>query len=99
MDTDMPASNQPKKGKSKSKSQDRQEKPALKDNSMNNSKNKNTKKQDNNRMPPCVITGHKLTPEKEKFVRDVLVYDIPAAWSDIECLNQLCLWGTVISMS
>ena len=28
-----------------------------------------------------------------------MVYDVPAAWSDIECLNQLSLWGTVISMS
>ncbi|GES86323.1 hypothetical protein GLOIN_2v1871772 [Rhizophagus clarus] len=45
-----------------------------------------------------VITGYQA-PSGCQFVRDILIYDVPAKWDNYELLSHLSTWGNVISIS
>ncbi|GBC06069.1 hypothetical protein RclHR1_06600003 [Rhizophagus clarus] len=46
-----------------------------------------------------VITGYQPALNSQAFVRDIIVYDIPAKWDNITIINALSDWGKVISMT
>ncbi|GBC02408.1 hypothetical protein RclHR1_04600008 [Rhizophagus clarus] len=45
-----------------------------------------------------VITEYQA-PSRCQFVRDILIYDVPAKWDNYELLFHLSTWGNVISIS
>ncbi|GBB95196.1 hypothetical protein RclHR1_24960001 [Rhizophagus clarus] len=45
-----------------------------------------------------VITGYQA-PSGCQFVRDILIYDVPAKWDNYELLSHLSTWGNVILIS
>ncbi|GES86322.1 hypothetical protein GLOIN_2v1871772 [Rhizophagus clarus] len=46
-----------------------------------------------------VITGYQPALNSQAFVRDIIVYDIPAKWDNFTIINALFDWGKVISMT
>ena len=46
-----------------------------------------------------VMTGYTPKDEEKVQVHDIMVYDIPAKWTPEQILNELILWGQVISAS
>ncbi|GES85432.1 hypothetical protein GLOIN_2v1765605 [Rhizophagus clarus] len=44
-----------------------------------------------------IITGFQPSPIS-KAIRDILIYDIPAKWSNLDILKHLASWGRVISL-
>ncbi|GET01988.1 hypothetical protein GLOIN_2v1871772 [Rhizophagus clarus] len=45
-----------------------------------------------------VITRYQA-PSGCQFVRDILIYDVPAKWDNYELLSHLSTWGNIISLS
>lgn len=60
---------------------------------------KNKKKKPLNRNSTKVITGHTPTEDNKKFVRTIIIYDIPSSWRPEKILSELALWGKTISIS
>ncbi|GBB97064.1 hypothetical protein RclHR1_29040001 [Rhizophagus clarus] len=46
-----------------------------------------------------VITGYQPAHNSQAFIRDIIVYDIPAKWDNYTIINALSAWGKVISMT
>ncbi|GBC05345.1 hypothetical protein RclHR1_06190004 [Rhizophagus clarus] len=46
-----------------------------------------------------VITGYLSAPNFQAFIRDIIVYDIPAKCDNITIINALSTWRKVISMT
>ncbi|GBC05631.1 hypothetical protein RclHR1_06330001 [Rhizophagus clarus] len=46
-----------------------------------------------------VITGYLPANNSQAFVRDIIVYDIPAKWDNYTTINALSAWKKVISMT
>ncbi|GET01273.1 hypothetical protein RCL_jg27066.t1 [Rhizophagus clarus] len=46
-----------------------------------------------------IITGYQPGHKESKLLLDLIVYDIPAKWSNYELLSNLNNWGKVISAS
>ncbi|GES87429.1 hypothetical protein GLOIN_2v1662849 [Rhizophagus clarus] len=46
-----------------------------------------------------IITGYRPNPSLGQYVRDILIYDVPAKWENITLLDYLKTWGNVISVT
>ncbi|GBB91491.1 hypothetical protein RclHR1_18810001 [Rhizophagus clarus] len=46
-----------------------------------------------------IITGYHLNPRLRQYVCDILIYDIPAKWNNVELLEYLKIWGNIISVT
>ncbi|GBB83984.1 hypothetical protein RclHR1_10630002 [Rhizophagus clarus] len=46
-----------------------------------------------------VITGYLPANNSQAFIRDIIVYDIPAKWNNYTTINALFAWEKIISMT
>ncbi|GBC01361.1 hypothetical protein RclHR1_04160008 [Rhizophagus clarus] len=46
-----------------------------------------------------IITGYRSNPSLGQYVRDILIYNVPAKWENITLLDYLKAWGNVISVT
>ncbi|GBC07740.1 hypothetical protein RclHR1_07670005 [Rhizophagus clarus] len=46
-----------------------------------------------------IITGYRPNPSLGQYVRDILIYDVPAKWKNITLLDYLKAWGNIISVT
>ncbi|GBC06931.1 hypothetical protein RclHR1_07150001 [Rhizophagus clarus] len=46
-----------------------------------------------------IITGYHPNTSLGQYVRDILIYDVPAKWENITILDYLKAWGNVISVT
>ncbi|GBC03318.1 hypothetical protein RclHR1_05070002 [Rhizophagus clarus] len=45
-----------------------------------------------------ILTRHVIPDDSKVNIRDIIIYDVPAKWSQEILLNHLTEWGTTISM-